>query len=182
LPKGKPKPRSVSRTATARDVAESLGLSVEVVRDAAIAGCPHTKRRGPQGNLYNVSEFAAWRKSRGLTGKPGRPVLTGDEDIDEAKRRKELAMAENWELRNAVHRRELVPVSEVERLGAEVFRMLSSKLQGLPAAMVPRLEGRAPHEQMAILTDGLRAIVEQFKADLVSVGDRIAVAPPAEAE
>lgn len=182
MSKGKPKPRSVSRTATARDVAESLGLSVEVVRDAAIAGCPHTKRRGPQGNLYNVAEFAAWRKARGLTGKPGRPVLTGDEDIDEAKRRKELAMAENWNLRNQVLKRELVPVSEVERLGAEVFRMLASRLLGLPAALVPRFEGREPHEQMAIMTDALRVVGDQFKADIGNVAERVSIADATETE
>lgn len=164
------------RTKTAQQVAEELGVKLSAIRRHMMEGAPHTNQGRGRPALFNTMEYAAWRSKTGKTGRPGRPIRSGDEDLDAAKLRKETAMADHWELRNAIQRREMVTVADVERLGGEVFRVLAAKLQGLPAGLVPRLEGRTPHEQMSIIGEALRVTVEQFKDDLQNLGERIAVA------
>jgi len=167
-------------------VAEQFGVDVQQVRHwTRESGCPYSKARGRGSpHRYDLAEVAAWRRSRGLgeKGKRGRPVRTGNEDIDKAKARKESAMADAWELK--VHRLngDMVMRTLVEEIGAEVIQVFTSRLQGVAASVVPRLVGREPHEQQALIHDSIRIVVDQLAEDLSTVGRKAQVAEDVEAE
>lgn len=165
-----------NRKSTIEQLAKTLDVSVSALRGYISLGVPHDPGNRRKPARFDALEVREWMAERGLTGKPGRPALTGDEALDELKRQREAEMVKYYRLRNQRTQKELVPVAEVERLGAEVFRVLSAKLLGFAAAIVPRLEGRQPHEQMAVIDEGLRGIVEQFGRDISTVADRAAEA------
>ena len=71
------------------------------------------------------------------------------QDIQQAKLRKELALAEKYELQTAKERGELVHVDELHRIISTLATTAVNALRGMPAALVPRLVGLDGAEMQA---------------------------------
>jgi phage terminase Nu1 subunit (DNA packaging protein) len=155
--------KSKSRTQTAQQIADELGLSVELIRDYAIDGCPHTKatKRG-QPNLFDVAEVQAWRKANNKTGKPGRPLTEEGAASRDARDRKELAMAINWELRNAQLEGELVNKEEYRQHWFSEVTIIKNKCRGLGAAIAPQLVGLDAGEIQGLLDSRIEQIFREL--------------------
>lgn len=163
----------MKRDKNIKQTAAELGISESVIRDYVRLGCPCDRRRGKP-SMFAAAEVAAWMQSNNRTGRPGRPTLTGSEALDAAKLRKEVAMGRYYEIRNAKASGELIAIAEVQRLGAETLRLIISKLKGFGAALVPRIEGRQPHEQLAIVDEMLGRIVNETGSEMLTIGERAA--------
>ena len=96
----------------------------------------------------------------GVTGKAGRAMES--EDLDQARLRKESAMARNWELRNQQLEGDLVPIADVERGRVERVSMVRNRLLGLPASVAPRLAGMDAAKIEGELDLEIQSILEAF--------------------
>lgn len=100
-------------------------ISPTTVANWLAKGCPHTKTSA--GHLrFDPRAVAQWRRET-LTPRPSVPV-----SLNEAKRRKETALAELRELELRKRQGELVEVSAIERQAFETGRQVRDALLSLP--------------------------------------------------
>src|SRR5262245_42700962 len=99
---------------TVRDAADELDISVELLRDYIIRGCPHIKGGTGKSNLVDPAAVVAWMKENNLTGNPGRPMEFSPA-LQAARLRKENALAAKYELQLQIERGELTPTEDYKR-------------------------------------------------------------------
>lgn len=150
------------RDYSVQDCADEVGIDVELLRDYAIRGCPHDKSAPGKPNRYDPAEVLVWMRDNNLTGKPGRPIENANPDFDEVRKRKELAMAINWEKRNAVLASTLIPIEDVKREWATRVTTAKNKLIGLGAGIVPHLQGRDAAEQQTIIDSRVEEVLNEL--------------------
>ncbi len=138
------------RKLNARECADELGLSVELVRDYMMRGCPHTKGGRGRPNKLDADEVAAWMKAEGLTGNPGRPTEESP-DIEAAKLREINLRCRKHELDVAEREHQLLPTEEVKQFVGEAISVFRNNWAGFAAGVVPQLQGRDAAEQQGIL-------------------------------
>lgn len=156
----------LKRKQTTTQVAESLEVDPKTVRGWIKKGCPATKPAGPGKSwMLDETEVAAWLKSEGMSGKPGRPAGAGSEQLDDARLRKESAMADNWELRNAQARGDLLERAEVETTAKEQVRAVRSRLMSVGATLASQLEHRSAAEMQGLIDQHMRSVCEAFAAE-----------------
>jgi hypothetical protein len=136
-----PKKPATKRSHSVSACAEELNLSVELIRDYSMRGCPHTKGGPGKSNLYNPDEVAAWMVANKLTGKPGRPTDGDSDDIEAAKLREINLRCRKHELFIGQQERELVPAVDVAARWVELVTTAKNKLSGLGAGVAPQCEG-----------------------------------------
>jgi phage terminase Nu1 subunit (DNA packaging protein) len=124
-----------TRTAEIQECCDALGISPDLLRDYVARGCPHDKGGPGKSNRFDPTEVAAWMRSNNLTGKPGRPVEAGGEDLESVRIRKETAMAVNWEYRNKQLEGELVNKEEYRRLWIGEVQTIKNKCRGLGSSL-----------------------------------------------
>lgn len=159
-------PSKSHRTLTTTECAESIGVDPKTLRGWIKDGCPATKPKGPgRPWMLDDTEVAAWLKSKGRDGSPGRPAGAGSEDLDGARLRKELAMADNWELRNAKERGELLERAAVETTAKEQVRSVRSRLMGVGSSLASQLEHHPAAEIQAIIDQHMHDVCEAFASE-----------------
>ena len=116
-----------------KDTAEELDISIERLRKYLHAGAPHEKK----GNRYfcDPCEIIAWMKTEGYTGESGRRIK--DPDLNDARLRKEEAMAKNWEIRNAELEGKLVDGDKAKQWFASVATVIRNRMQSMGAQNAP---------------------------------------------
>jgi phage terminase Nu1 subunit (DNA packaging protein) len=144
------------RDLTREELAVELDVHPESIGRYGRLGAPREMRGGRGGRggqyYYNAAEFIAWMKSRKLTGEKGRPSDTPDSpDLENARLRKENALASKYELQVQRERAELVPVTEVKQWIGQNVTAAKNKFIGLGAGVTPLLEGRDAAERQAII-------------------------------
>lgn len=154
------------RNQSTTQCSETFSVDPKTLRGWVKDGCPATKPK-TKGKpwMLDPTEVAAWLKSKGRDGSPGRPRGAGSEKLEEARERKESAMADNWELRNARERSELVPCGEVERGRVERVVAVRNRLMGCGASIAPQCEHRSASEIQTIIDQHMRGVCEQFAAE-----------------
>lgn len=158
--------RNTKRNQTTTEVADSFEVDPKTVRGWIKDGCPATKpSKAGMPWMLDETEVAAWLKSQGRTGKPGRPAGAGSEDLDGARLRKELAMADNWELRNARERGDLLDRSEVEAGRVERVVSVRNRLMSCGAAVAPQCEHRSASDIQGIIDEYMREVCERFASE-----------------
>lgn len=85
--------------------------------------------------------------------------------MDGARLRKELAMAHNWELRNAQATGELLPRADVESGRVERVLAVRNRLMGIGSSLAPQCEHRTAGEIQGIIDHHMREVCEQFAAE-----------------
>ena len=116
-----------------KDAAAELDIRLDQMRRYVVLGAPHEKR----GNRYYCDPCAitAWMKAEGYTGDAGARIR--DPDLNAARLRKENAMANNWEIRNAELEGRLVDGDKANQWFASVARVIRNKLQSVGAQNAP---------------------------------------------
>lgn len=142
-------PLSEARTLSTAEMCEILDIADKTLWRWVDKGCPAT-RRGTAGFLFNESEVAAWMEATGHTGQAGRPP-NEPTDLAEARRRKELALAETYELRLAKERGLLLDAADVKAKWLEQIAAAKSVLIGMPASVSAQLVGMDAAQIQAIL-------------------------------
>jgi phage terminase Nu1 subunit (DNA packaging protein) len=142
-----------------------MDVRIQTVHDWAKRGCPHTPGRGRKPARYDLAEVAAWLKANNLTGQQGRPTDIPDSPgLEEARLRKENALASKYELQVAREKRDLVPADEVKTVFMEEVNRAKSRLNGLPADVAGACVGLDAGEIQTIL----QGRVDQILNDLAS--------------
>ena len=152
------KPDTPEYSLTAREVAEVMGISFHTVRkDLVKRGCP-ALRRGNQPALFNLATYRAWRERNGLTGRTGRPKAESTVEMDEAKLRKEVALADKYELQVDRLRSQLINITDHERVCRSLTTTATRRLRRLPSEVGPvlvGLEGAAIEDALDLAVRGV---------------------------
>jgi terminase small subunit / prophage DNA-packing protein len=126
------------------ELADLLGLTRDrvnvLVRDGVIpktARGRYSRRAAVRGYCAHLREHAA---------RVGRPTLAANEAIKEAKLRREIATAEQLELKNGAARGELLPAAEVERAWRVILADTRAALLAVPSRVGTRLPALTPHD------------------------------------
>lgn len=149
------------RTLTAQECADELDLSVELVRDYAMRGCPHDKGGRGKPNRFDADEVTAWMRENGYTGKPGRPAEESP-DIEKARLREINLRCRKHELDVAEREGSLLDANDVDRGRVSRIHIVKAKLMGLGAALAPSLYGRDAAEIQTIIEKATTDICEEF--------------------
>jgi hypothetical protein len=160
---------TVKRTIGIQDLADELGLSVETIRRDVKRGAPRSKAGSKL--FFDVPEFRQWRVDH--EGKGGRPKRSNSPELDAAKLRKELALAEKYELQTARERGELMPAEEVHRWISDHYGTLRTRLSILGDELTPALEGRDAPERAAIINDRVRELLNELANAIGRMGEDV---------
>lgn len=156
------KPKASDRVSNVSECAEAIGINDETLRDYVQRGCPHDKGGVGKSNLFDPTEVAAWMKANNLTGKPGRPVEAGSDQLESVRVRKETAMAVNWEFRNSTLEGELVNKAEYRRHWIAEVQTIKNKCRGLAAAVAPACVGLDAGEIQGLIEDRMGQIFREL--------------------
>ncbi len=128
------------RSMTAEELTEELDISKATLNNYIKEGLPHDNFGRGRPSQFSIEEVRAWQAENGKTGQAGRPPKNPERsgDREEEELRKTAAMADNWEIRNAVALGELLPANEVEKSWSKLLSTLRSKLMNIPASCAPR--------------------------------------------
>ena len=159
LAKRQPK---ATRTQSFSDVCEELDLSERTLREYLAAGAPSTKQGPGKPSLLDSTEIAAWMAANGKTGERGRPPEKLSPTLEEARLRKEAAMAENWELRNKQILGETVEKEEYRRLWMTEVATIKGKCRGLGASVAPQCVGQDAADIQSIIDGRVEQIFREL--------------------
>jgi hypothetical protein len=118
-------------------------------------GCPHTKRKNRI--WFNDGEVQAWLNQNGRGTKPGRPPKQKtSEDLENDK---DYWLAQKYKIQCQREQGKLISVDDVNILIGEVCTTIRNRCLGLPAAVIPHIQGRDPDEQQTILDQFMHEIL-----------------------
>ena len=136
---------------------------METIRNQVLRGAPCDRPgKGNRPTLFDLDAYEAWRKSQGLDGAIGRPKKAGTVEMEEAKLRKELALAEKYELQTERERGKLINIDDHLRVVTKLATTAKNKLMGLSAAVAPRLVGLEGAEIEDALDKAVVGICEEL--------------------
>ncbi|MEO1265938.1 MAG: terminase small subunit [Pseudomonadota bacterium] len=157
-------------------LAEHFGVELPTVDAWLRRGCPVVEKGGRgKPYIFDVEAVAEWREDRDRS----RSSLDSDEmptpeawdgvdpsqwDIDEAQRRKEIALAQLRQLEVEERAGRLIPTDEVLNNVRVGLAKVRSKMLGLPASIAPRLGriGNKPAVIQAELQEAISAILTEL--------------------
>ncbi len=148
-----------SRTVPLPTCAEEIDVTPDTLQRYTQEGCPCNRGGRGKPNQYDPAEVMAWMKANGKTGKVGRPV---DESLNDARLRKESAMAENWELRNKQILGETVNKEEYRRHWMSEVITIKNKCRGLGASVAPGCVGQDAGEIQGIIDTRVEQIFKEL--------------------
>jgi len=154
---------AIKRTQTTQDIANLLDLDPTTVQNWVKQGCPCDKStKSKQPHRFNEGEVLAWMKSRGLSGKVGRPNEVLGDDLKALKIRKEAALCEKYERENKVEAGELIDAAEEQQRDIAKIVTVRNRLCGLGATLSPQLEGLDGPERQSLIDDAIENILKEF--------------------
>ncbi|WP_242221678.1 hypothetical protein [Shinella zoogloeoides] len=142
---------------TSKQVAVLLGLTERRIRQLADDGIAVRIAHGQYDGAKTIQNYVS-----SMTG----PAKTRDEALDEAKEAARLKkeQADNWELKNAKLRNELLPVDEVVRVWSEQIAYVKSGL----LSVVPRVRQR-----IALSNEDAEAIDKEIREAMTKLADGV---------
>jgi phage terminase Nu1 subunit (DNA packaging protein) len=142
-----------TRRLTADELSDLLDIDRRTIQRWIGRGCPCDRPGRGKPNLFDEAEVVSWMEANNLTGKIGAPV---SDTLEAAKLRKELALAEKYELQTAKEKGLLIERAAVEKSIADALAVFRNRLLGLPASLAPVLAGREVPEIESMLDERLR--------------------------
>ena len=155
-----------SRTLPIAELCNILGLSVRTIRGYASKGMPHTKG-GPAGPAaFSAEECQAWIRAN-VAKRGGRkkaaPAQPADHAMAAAKLRKELALAERYEMMVAREKGDLVSGTEVQEEWNRRIGQAKEALMSIPPSVAPRIVGlTSPAEIDQIIVQQIRDVCSEL--------------------
>lgn len=157
------------RTVNRDELSDELDIRADsIARHHTRANPPPFSKDG-RVYLYNVAEYRAWMDSEGLTGERGGDRGPTSPDIEEARLRKESALADKYELQVAREKRELIPANEVRQWIGEHIGRAKNKLIGMAASISPRLEGLNSSERQQEIERYIELVIRDIRDATTSV-------------
>jgi hypothetical protein len=147
----------VARTTSVQDIALVLGVSEPLIRKWARLRkfpCPHDALKGRM--WFNEAEVKHWMDVHGVTGKTGRPRQKDSPKIENARLRKENALARRYEIMADKEDGLLVPRQEVDEEWGRIAVRIRTAFENLASEIIPVLlqnglpQGAAPDVQQII--------------------------------
>lgn len=154
------KSTKIQRDLTAEDLSIELGVHRQTIVDYDKAGAPREKRG--RSYFYDAAEYRAWMQANNKTGKAGRPIDGDSPDLQQAKLRKENALASKYELQVSREKGTLIPLDDVRQWIGERVTATKNRLIGLGAAISPLLDGRDAAERQTIIDGRVNEILEEL--------------------
>jgi phage terminase Nu1 subunit (DNA packaging protein) len=145
-------------TLSAAELADFLGITANRIHALARQGVIPRTAAGHFDFAPAVRAYCEHLRA----GQLGRP--TAHPELVAAKLRREMAAAEQIELKNAAARAELLPAVEVEREWRAVLANVRSALLAVPSRVGTRLPGLTAHEVAEIAAE-VRAALERLSDD-----------------
>ena len=155
---------SKGRQANQTDLADIHGCSLPTIRAWVRRGCPVVQRGGKGREwLFNTADVAQWREEEAAAAAVGD---TSKMDIDEARRRKEAALAGMAELDLSKRRGELIEIESIAEIVGEEYSRVRAKLMGMPVKLAPVLEqATTVQEYREIVEDAVVECLSELAAD-----------------
>ncbi len=148
--KNKASPLAAARTMDAVELAEVLGVNEMTVRRYAREGMPHTAGQGKAHPArFGPEECQAWMKENTRTGKVGAPATPASAAMAAAKLRKELALAERYELLVKRDKGDLVSASEIQAQFDACVQKSKDVLDTIGDGVAPLLVGLTSPAQIS---------------------------------
>ena len=153
------------RSETISAIADLFDISVVTTRGWVRRGLPHDRRGGKL--FFSAPEVANWLRQHPEFGHgPGRRAEPESAELQAVRLRKLTAMADLYELRNAVDSGELVNVADFSAEMAEVAEKVKRPLLQLGAVLSPQLVGLSAGEIEQVLRDRMIEILRPLDAPL----------------
>lgn len=162
-------PDASARTQTVAQAAIELDIHERTIYRYIREGCPHNQH----GRLryVNAGEIQAWLKANNRTGKQGNAGSGGGSaELLAIRVRRETALAEKYEDERDERRKLLVPIGEIQFIGGTALNLFKNTLMGLPARIVPRLQGCNAGEQQEVIETEISEALRQLADDLAKLG------------
>lgn len=124
-----------------------------MVRDGVIPRAgrgQYSRRAAVRGYCAHLREHAS---------RAGRPASAANDALKDAKLRREMAAAEQLEIRNAASRAELLPAADVERAWRAILSDTRAALLAVPSRVGTRLPALTAHDVGEIAAE-IRAALE----------------------
>lgn len=151
------------RTETTQDIAELFDVDTSTIHAWVKDGCPcdpSTSKR--QSHKFNAGEVVKWMQDNNRTGKKGRPSTPEGDELQAAKLRKEIAMAEKYERENAVAAGKLIDAATEQARDVQKITAIRNRLCGLGASLAGVLEGKSGAERQSLIDDSIQEILAEF--------------------
>jgi phage terminase Nu1 subunit (DNA packaging protein) len=159
------------------ELAVVFGVTTETVDEWVRKECPYVRRGGP-GRVwqFNTAHVHRWHLDDRLSS-ASRTRHAGRLDPTEQRARKDAALAEATELKNAEARGELIPRHVIHEFVTAAFGRVRTKLLALPSRLATQLSpAMSPQKVRDLLTRG----VHDALRELASTGGFAATNGPGE--
>jgi hypothetical protein len=142
-------------TVSSATVGKHLGITRQAVEK-------HVKRGMPMGSLDAAVEWHRRNTSPAarMAGKPPPPRVANDESFDQARTRKEIALADKAEMEADQQRGRLIEAAAVKAELGRQFGAIREGLLNVAARVTPMLSLTGP--QAAVLDAEIRAVLAQY--------------------
>jgi hypothetical protein len=114
--------------------------------------------------MFDAGEVAAWMRANNVTGDPGRPTSPGSAEFEAARIRKELAMAVNWEHRNAEIEAATVNRAEYRQHWLAQLAVIKSKVRELLLGVAVECVGIDAGEIQSLIDGRIEQIFKELSA------------------
>lgn len=152
-----------NRNKTTQEIAELLDVDNSTIQNWTKQGLPCDKGANrKQSNKYDEAEVAAWMQANNKTGKVGRPVEAGSDELRALKIRKELALVTRYERENAVEEGKLISADEERARDVAKIVTVRNRLSGLGATLSPQLEGLDGAERQTLIDQAIEQVLKEF--------------------
>lgn len=142
------------------ELADYTGRSLPTIDAWVRAGCPY-KGRGSKGKewIFNSAAVLDWLEAR-AAARTTVGIPKGDLDPAQERARKDRALAEQTEMRNAERRGELVNIEEVGVVVEREFSVVRER----SLSITGRLNGKLSPEQLRWVEDEIREALSDLSA------------------
>lgn len=146
------------------ELSQLWGVALNTVKAWVRRGCPVVSRGGRGREWqFDTAAVAQWREEQAAAAAVGD---TSAMDLDEARRRKEAALAAMAELDLAKRRGEVVDVEAIADIVGEEYTRLRARLLALPVKLAPLMETAATlAERREIIEDAICECLAELAAD-----------------
>lgn len=154
----------MSKTVGVVELGQLLGVNPRTIRDWTNIGCPihHRARAGEKGgHQYVVKDVVNWMRDRAVAD----AAPSGNQTIEEAKRRKILAEAASQEIDLAKKKGEVIALDQLERKLSNTMAQISATLRRVPDRTAMRLVGETDEDKIK------KIILSEIDIALISLAD-----------
>ena len=146
------------------DLSHLWGVALNTVKAWVRRGCP-VVARGGRGRewQFDTAAVAQWREEQAAAAAVGD---TSAIDLEEARRRKEAALAAMAELDLAKRRGEVVEIEAIADIVGEEYTRLRARLLAIPVKLAPLMEAASNlAERREIISSAISECLAELSAD-----------------